>query len=78
LAWFKGKNKFLGANITLGLPFLRMSVDHGTAFDLYGKNKAQYLGCFYLLKKSLKAQKRILLRYENEHQSNINSQSQSS
>lgn len=27
-------------NITLGLPFIRTSVDHGTATDLAGKNKA--------------------------------------
>jgi 4-hydroxythreonine-4-phosphate dehydrogenase len=27
-------------NITLGLPYLRTSVDHGTAFDIAGKNKA--------------------------------------
>lgn len=27
-------------NITLGLPFIRTSVDHGTAADLAGKNKA--------------------------------------
>jgi 4-hydroxythreonine-4-phosphate dehydrogenase len=78
LSWFKGKNKFLGANITLGLPFLRMSVDHGTAFDLYGKNKAQYLGCYYLLKLALKAQNKILLRYHDEHQPNIDNQSQGS
>jgi len=29
-----------GVNITLGLPFIRTSVDHGTAFDLVGKNTA--------------------------------------
>lgn len=29
-----------GVNITLGLPFVRTSVDHGTAFDIAGKNKA--------------------------------------
>lgn len=29
-------------NITLGLPFLRTSVDHGTAFDLVGTGKASY------------------------------------
>lgn len=29
-----------GVHITLGLPFIRTSVDHGTAFDLFGKNKA--------------------------------------
>jgi len=28
------------ANITLGLPFIRTSVDHGTAFDLAGTGKA--------------------------------------
>jgi 4-hydroxythreonine-4-phosphate dehydrogenase len=27
-------------NITLGLPFVRTSVDHGTALDLAGQNKA--------------------------------------
>ena len=27
-------------NITLGLPFIRTSVDHGTALDLAGTNKA--------------------------------------
>ena len=27
-------------NVTLGLPVIRTSVDHGTAFDLVGKNKA--------------------------------------
>lgn len=27
-------------NVTLGLPMIRTSVDHGTAFDLVGKNKA--------------------------------------
>ncbi len=27
-------------NVTLGLPFVRTSVDHGTAFDIAGQNKA--------------------------------------
>jgi len=27
-------------SLTMGLPFLRTSVDHGTAMDLAGKNKA--------------------------------------
>lgn len=30
----------LGVNITLGLPFIRTSVDHGTALDLAGQGKA--------------------------------------
>ncbi|TFU97201.1 4-hydroxythreonine-4-phosphate dehydrogenase PdxA, partial [Bacillus stratosphericus] len=29
-----------GVNITLGLPFVRTSVDHGTALDLAGTGKA--------------------------------------
>jgi 4-hydroxythreonine-4-phosphate dehydrogenase len=29
-------------NVTLGLPFVRTSVDHGTAFDIAGKNKAEH------------------------------------
>jgi 4-hydroxythreonine-4-phosphate dehydrogenase len=29
-----------GVNVTLGLPFVRTSPDHGTAFDIAGKNKA--------------------------------------
>ena len=27
-------------NVTLGLPFIRTSVDHGTAFDIAGKGTA--------------------------------------
>ena len=29
-----------GVNVTLGLPFIRTSPDHGTAFDIAGKNTA--------------------------------------
>jgi len=29
-----------GVNVTLGLPFIRTSPDHGVAFDIAGKNKA--------------------------------------
>lgn len=50
---FKTLFKTIGANISLGLPYLRLSVDHGTAFDLYGKNIADYMGCFYVLKMAL-------------------------
>jgi 4-hydroxythreonine-4-phosphate dehydrogenase len=31
-----------GVHLTLGLPFVRTSVDHGTAKELFGKNKAQF------------------------------------
>jgi 4-hydroxythreonine-4-phosphate dehydrogenase len=30
-----------GVNITLGLPFVRTSPDHGTAFDLAGRGVAR-------------------------------------
>jgi 4-hydroxythreonine-4-phosphate dehydrogenase len=29
-----------GVNVTLGLPIIRTSVDHGTAFDIAGKGVA--------------------------------------
>ena len=29
-----------GVNVTLGLPFVRTSVDHGTALDIAGKGRA--------------------------------------
>jgi len=32
--------KTSGVNVTLGLPFIRTSVDHGTAFDIAGKGAA--------------------------------------
>lgn len=33
-------NSLSGVNVTLGLPFVRTSVDHGTAFDIAGKGIA--------------------------------------
>lgn len=37
---FKMIERDIGVNVTLGLPFLRTSPDHGTAFDIAGKNDA--------------------------------------
>jgi 4-hydroxy-L-threonine phosphate dehydrogenase PdxA len=31
-----------GVNVTVGLPFVRTSVDHGTAFDIAGTGKANH------------------------------------
>jgi 4-hydroxy-L-threonine phosphate dehydrogenase PdxA len=31
-----------GVNVTVGLPFLRTSVDHGTAFEIAGTGKAEH------------------------------------
>ena len=30
-----------GINVSIGLPIIRTSVDHGTAFDIAGKNVAE-------------------------------------
>lgn len=53
LTTFKDRNGILGANVSLGMPFIRLSVDHGTAFELYNKNKADSTGCYYCLRKAL-------------------------
>ena len=37
-------------SVNLGLPFIRTSVDHGTAFDIAGKNKADSTSMFEALK----------------------------
>ena len=59
LAPFKSLMGTLGANITLGLPFVRLSVDHGTAFPLYGKNIADPRGAFFCLRKAISYQERV-------------------
>ena len=50
---FKLKNGLIGINLTLGMPFKRVSVDHGTAVDLHGKNIANYQGMLFLLNEIL-------------------------
>jgi 4-hydroxythreonine-4-phosphate dehydrogenase len=42
-----------GLNLTLGLPLMRTSVDHGTAFDIAGKNKADPGSMIYAIRKAL-------------------------
>ena len=37
---FKGRYFFTGVNVTLGLPIIRTSPDHGTAYDIAGKGVA--------------------------------------
>ena len=54
IAPFKSIYKFDAINITLGLKYLRVSPDHGTAIDLIGKNKANiesFLQCIKVIKK---------------------------
>jgi 4-hydroxythreonine-4-phosphate dehydrogenase len=40
MAAFKTVAFGTGVNVTLGLPFVRTSPDHGTAFDIVGTGKA--------------------------------------
>ncbi|EJW94425.1 Pyridoxal phosphate (active vitamin B6) biosynthesis PdxA, partial [gut metagenome] len=40
LAPFKGLAKGSGVNFTAGLPVVRTSPDHGTAYDIAGKGEA--------------------------------------
>ncbi len=53
LSAFKSLYGLNGIQRTYGMPFIRVSVDHGTAFKLFGKNKAHFTGALYSLKWSL-------------------------
>lgn len=59
LAQFKAQHGLIGLNVSMGLPFLRLSVDHGTAFDLYGKNKANAAGMIFLFKQAFEVIKYV-------------------
>jgi 4-hydroxy-L-threonine phosphate dehydrogenase PdxA len=39
-----------GVNVTIGLPFVRTSVDHGTAFDIVGQGIADHRSLLVALK----------------------------
>ncbi len=57
LSPFKTLFKFDAINITLGLKYLRVSPDHGTAVNLIGKNKANIISlmrCIDFVKKNKK------------------------
>jgi len=49
LPTFKYINKFNAINITLGLPFLRISPDHGTAKNIKNLNRANHQSFLYAL-----------------------------
>lgn len=53
---FKTKFGLSGWNITLGMPFLRVSPDFGTAPNLYGKNIASYMGIVDIIENSINLQ----------------------
>lgn len=49
---FKMAHPKEGLHMSLGLPFVRTSVDHGTAKDIFGQNKASYSSMTLAIKKS--------------------------
>ena len=59
LGVFKGLQGFIGSNITLGLPFPRFSPDHGTSFNLFGRNQSDYRGCEFALKEAVNMLKKV-------------------
>ena len=48
-----------GVNITIGLPFVRTSVDHGTAFDIAGTGKADERSLIEALRQAVQLAPRI-------------------
>ena len=44
---FKTLFHYNAVNVTLGLPYIRVSPDHGPAFDLIGKNKGNYVSLLH-------------------------------
>ena len=50
LSPFKALFNFDAINITFGLDYMRLSPDHGPAYDLVGKNKSNYLSLFKCVK----------------------------
>jgi 4-hydroxythreonine-4-phosphate dehydrogenase len=53
LAPFKALSFGKGVNITLGLPFVRTSVDHGTAYDIVGTKKIDSSSFFEAIKMAI-------------------------
>jgi 4-hydroxythreonine-4-phosphate dehydrogenase len=56
LVAFKQQHGFVGINITFGLPFLRLSVDHGTNFSQFKKNISNISGITYVMNEAIKIQ----------------------
>ena len=50
---FKMIHSQKGIQTTLGLPFVRTSVDHGTAKDIFGQNKASFLSMKKAIEKAI-------------------------
>ena len=55
-----------GVNITIGLPVIRTSVDHGTAFDIAGKGIADEMSMVEALRKAVQFSKRRKVGIKDE------------
>lgn len=76
LTGFKSISFDEGVNFTAGLPIVRTSPDHGTAFDIAGKNKASersFRNAYYLACDVYKNRK----RYKELHQNPLKAQTTS-
>jgi len=72
---FKSFDRGMGVNYTAGLPVVRTSPDHGTAFDIAGKNKADqtsFLEALYLCIDILNMRKGYTENTKNKLQKGIN------
>ncbi len=58
LAAFKALSFGQGVNVTLGLPFIRTSVDHGTAYSLVGTKKIDPTSFYQSIKLAIKLSKK--------------------
>jgi 4-hydroxythreonine-4-phosphate dehydrogenase len=54
-----------GVNITIGLPVVRTSVDHGTAFDIAGTGKADHASMVQALRQAIE----LAPKFAEEHRS---------
>ncbi|MFU8861793.1 MAG: 4-hydroxythreonine-4-phosphate dehydrogenase PdxA [Cyclonatronaceae bacterium] len=50
-------SKIHGVNITLGIPIIRVSVDHGTAFDIAGKGIADHTSMIHAIEYAVRMSK---------------------
>ncbi|MBN2829238.1 MAG: 4-hydroxythreonine-4-phosphate dehydrogenase PdxA [Candidatus Cloacimonetes bacterium] len=78
---FKLLSNNLGVNVTLGLPYYRTSVDHGTAYDIAGSNSASpvsMISAINWLENRLSREKtaqysyRIFAEYYDNYMSHVN------
>jgi len=63
---FKMMERASGVNVTLGLPFIRTSPDHGTAYDIAGKNCASFQSMLEAIRVGQKMSRMAMKKEPNE------------